>query len=486
MLRYIPDDTYITLRYARNLVRGDGLVFNRGERVEGYTNFLWLVVVATAGKLGFPFVVSARFLSLLFSAGILIMSGLCGLQMAGNGMQRGWPRALAATGAPLLLAASSPFATWSGAGTEMPFFTFILLTGFYFLLRRSRREAVLTVFAIAALVRPEGIAYYIAAAAVLAVYEPGLKKTILMAVGIPVLLYVPYLAWKWSYFHSLLPNTFYAKTGPALKIIRNGASYLAYFAAWYGYLLPAGLVLAGRRILAEGKVVGGRKTILLFLFIIVNWSETVIKGGDWMINFRMLLPSLPLLMIFVSSGIVSLIEEKTAHGWRKRAAVPTIMLIAFLAALPGAVRYDNLKMERIAVGAFARLGMKLKEILPPGTSLGCGSTGAIGYYSDLPIVDILGLTEPEIARRGKIVSSQPGHMKTLGSHVLSREPDLLLLGNIQIHQGRRDEDLSRIKVQELDIILLDRFTIDYQFINLPLGRNFYLSCYKRRGFFLPL
>jgi hypothetical protein len=42
------DDAYISYRYAENLVRGEGLVFNHGERVEGYSNFLYVLAVAPA------------------------------------------------------------------------------------------------------------------------------------------------------------------------------------------------------------------------------------------------------------------------------------------------------------------------------------------------------------------------------------------------------------------------------------------------------
>ena len=46
--RFIQDDAFISFRYARNLVDGHGLVFNPGERVEGYTNFLWTVLMAVS------------------------------------------------------------------------------------------------------------------------------------------------------------------------------------------------------------------------------------------------------------------------------------------------------------------------------------------------------------------------------------------------------------------------------------------------------
>src|SRR5215475_11087437 len=43
-LAWLSDDGFISFRYAANLVRGDGLVYNAGERVEGYTNLLWTLL----------------------------------------------------------------------------------------------------------------------------------------------------------------------------------------------------------------------------------------------------------------------------------------------------------------------------------------------------------------------------------------------------------------------------------------------------------
>ena len=44
--RFIQDDAFISFRYAKNLIEGNGLVFNVGERVEGYTNFLWTILLS--------------------------------------------------------------------------------------------------------------------------------------------------------------------------------------------------------------------------------------------------------------------------------------------------------------------------------------------------------------------------------------------------------------------------------------------------------
>ncbi|MFH1219602.1 MAG: hypothetical protein V1694_04040 [Candidatus Eisenbacteria bacterium] len=44
------DDSYISLRYARNFADGNGFVFNIGEKVEGYTCFLWIFLVGSSRR----------------------------------------------------------------------------------------------------------------------------------------------------------------------------------------------------------------------------------------------------------------------------------------------------------------------------------------------------------------------------------------------------------------------------------------------------
>jgi arabinofuranosyltransferase len=51
--RFIWDDPFILFRYADNLELGKGLVWNEGERVEGYTNFLWTLLMYIPLYLGY-------------------------------------------------------------------------------------------------------------------------------------------------------------------------------------------------------------------------------------------------------------------------------------------------------------------------------------------------------------------------------------------------------------------------------------------------
>src|SRR5207302_9617699 len=52
VFNFVTDDAFISFVYSRNLAEHGQLVFNLGERVEGYTNFLWTVLLAGLMKLG--------------------------------------------------------------------------------------------------------------------------------------------------------------------------------------------------------------------------------------------------------------------------------------------------------------------------------------------------------------------------------------------------------------------------------------------------
>ena len=72
-LSWVSDDVFIAFRYAENLVQGNGLVFNVGERVEGYTDFLWVLLSAVAIGIGADPAQSAGLINLASFAVIILL-----------------------------------------------------------------------------------------------------------------------------------------------------------------------------------------------------------------------------------------------------------------------------------------------------------------------------------------------------------------------------------------------------------------------------
>jgi hypothetical protein len=116
---YVVDDAYISFRYARNLTEGRGLVFNPGERVEGYTNFLWVLVIALGIGLRSDPVGLAK--TLCFGFGLISMVTVY-YYYGRVYLRRGWDRLVPAG----LMAVSPPLAVWALGGLETTMFAFLI------------------------------------------------------------------------------------------------------------------------------------------------------------------------------------------------------------------------------------------------------------------------------------------------------------------------------------------------------------------------
>jgi hypothetical protein len=85
------------------------------------------------------------------------------------------------------------------------------------------------------------------------------------------------------------------------------------------------------------------------------------------------------------------------------------------------------------IPAWTAVGSWLRRHASPTDSVACVPIGAVGYYSRLPVVDMLGLTDRHIARRDLPTGrGWAGHEKHDGAYVLSRRPTYLLLGNVRV------------------------------------------------------
>ena len=117
----LADDAYISLRYAQNLATGRGLVFNLGERVEGFTNPLWTLLAALFTALGLPA------LPLLQLVGCACFVGLI-FTVWRAAEEADLPRPVREA-VPVVLAATTPFAWWAMSGLETVAFAWALAEG---------------------------------------------------------------------------------------------------------------------------------------------------------------------------------------------------------------------------------------------------------------------------------------------------------------------------------------------------------------------
>ena len=149
---WVVDDTFIFLRYAENFARGLGLVFNPGERVEGYTSFLWVLLLSAATRLGLP---------------PLGFAQAAGLILGGVQLFAAWrfARLLAPGGVawlvPAWLATNRTFTIWSVQGMEVKLFGALVACSLWLWTRALAPErapglALGALVGLAALARPEG------------------------------------------------------------------------------------------------------------------------------------------------------------------------------------------------------------------------------------------------------------------------------------------------------------------------------------------
>ena len=131
---FLTDDAFISFRYARNFAHGHGLVFNPGfERVEGYSNFLWVIVLGACDALGLAPESAATPLSLV-STVLLWLVVVAFAARRRTGRNTDWTLLVPA----FALAVTRSFAVWSTSGLETRLFELLLVAG----LLRDRKSVV--------------------------------------------------------------------------------------------------------------------------------------------------------------------------------------------------------------------------------------------------------------------------------------------------------------------------------------------------------
>jgi len=434
--------------YARNLAEGNGLVFNPGEMVEGYTNFLWVLIHAVPHLLGVDAVATSQALGWVCGLGLLVATWLLGRQLG--------PRrpALAHAPAPVLLAANGALAFWAVSGMETLLFALLVTLGTRaYLAELSGRGAPRVtglVFGLAALTRPEGLLFFgltcLHRLARDLSRRPSLAARPLwrrldlgahLAAAIPFLVLVgPHLAFRLVYYGHPLPNTFYTKTGTSPAYLADGLRYAWKFLVDYGFwgavlVAPIALVWWRRQRAAHAY---------LALLVSVYFLYVAFAGGDTLAENRLLLPVLALVYVELQElgyrllrGAGKWIKSRTPGA--NAAWAPTAAAAVLLAAAGHYTFHHARPSLRHAQRATRAHNDKLRDLveyihaLPQARNLLVAST-AIGiprYHTEARVLDLVGLTDETVAH-------DPQPLPGIGSdhrlrnynvqYVMDRAPDI--------------------------------------------------------------
>jgi len=156
---FCTDDPFISFRYADNFAHGKGLVFNPGDRVEGYSNFLFVAIMSLFscfGVSGIGMLMAAKAVGIASAIGLFFLFFYAIRRFEENSL-------FAAGGTLLLLASNILFALWTAGGMETGLFAFLLVAS---AICRSRElEKISFPFSsilsgLLSLTRPEGVLYY--------------------------------------------------------------------------------------------------------------------------------------------------------------------------------------------------------------------------------------------------------------------------------------------------------------------------------------
>jgi len=427
---WLCDDAFISFRYAEHLAAGQGLVFNVGERVQGFTNPLLTLTLAGLRVLGLPMEGSALALGLAAFAGTLTLLYLHAT------------RAGRLPVAALGLVAMQHARDFATSGLETSLFVFFVLAC---VLRAERASSPKRAFAVgvlgslAALTRPDGLLVYgLVGLFALArgVRERRLRTAAAMALPALMLL-VPWLIFAQLYYGDVLPNTFYAKSA-AHPWFLQGLRYVGLFLLAYAPLLVALVaLLRGWR----------RAPTRLWLVVTVVWLFYVSwVGGDFMFA-RFCLPVVPLLLLGLEQALSRI------HPPRKAALVGLLAAcLMLIAPVEWAVDQDpNVADERefyrssiCDLATSRQTGAVLRRVLE-GTRARVaivGSQARIAYYGRLPyaLEAVTGLTDREIAHHPLARRGRVGHEKRVTRRYLEHRSMNLIFDYCQESLPSRSYD----------------------------------------------
>jgi hypothetical protein len=453
----LHDDFMISQRYAHNLAAGRGLVFNPGERVEGFSDPLTVLAVCLPLEwLRVP----AAHLGLFAWCLNGFLHGLIVIVLAGPGDRRA-----RTTGAlmALLYATLPHHGFFAHCGLEVYFQALLLLvvvarlpeggTQFY------------TALALLPLAHSIDLPLWGLASGVRLLVARDRRRTLgaLLLASLPLL---GYEVFRLTYFGELLPNTYYLKAGGVFAPWR-GLRYLFHGARW----LAPSLALCAMGAWRERRRLG---SMALLGCLLVPFLVLVVKvGGDNFAWYRFLFILVPALLWTIRETLAE------GGGTVLFALVAAQLVVNGIGFSHG--HRDNLNLlkwdtSRVVLGYAIRMNTSQDQ------KVALFGIGNAGYFGERYVLDMLGKTEPHIARTPARPVRQVGHQKDDPAYVMEQRPDFIEMS----YDAAALEDRETLESDQhthwgyfADLALDPEFRRDYRPVPTPPDRP--LPLYVRRS-----
>ncbi|HET9325155.1 MAG TPA: hypothetical protein VFQ05_00120 [Candidatus Eisenbacteria bacterium] len=398
---YLTDDTFIHLQYARHLSNGHGLVFNPGERVYGCTSPLWVALLADAMALGLDGLWMAKLFGMLAAVGSV---GLF-LQLMRRTVETPEIRALAT----IAWSSHAWMARWATSGMETPLAVALILGGFVAFTEGKRWGArpvrTGSLWALAALTRPEAMWLLLLWVMFLLIETEdrfGLRRLISGTLP-PLLIVGTWLLFARIYFGTFWPQTLAAKSAGVATVSSHVDSI-------------------GQQIL----VIGATDGVLLALLFVSLLLGRVVRISPANLAQRWLpwawvfgLPALYLARgvpvisryLLIVLPILDWLAWRAADQWwvgtqpspaRRNRAIGLAAIVMLLVIAQNGFVYQRSVIPHVKSftpaleSSLIRWGRWFKSHTPEGSVIAAPDIGAIGYFSERPVVDLAGLVTPRM------------------------------------------------------------------------------------------
>ena len=386
------DDAWIHLTYARNFALHGEWAFRLGDSSAGSTSPLWTALLSIGYLLRLAPYIWTFFLGWL----ILSMMAIRAEQIA---------RRLVASYHPNipwvgLFIALAWHLTWSAtSGMETLLHGLIILVVLGMLMENSRQYMTLGLLAgLSVWVRPDGLTLLgpILLTAFLQneTYRSRGSALLKIFIGFGIL-FVFYLLFNLALSGSPMPNTFYAKQAEYAEYLHS----MSLADRLTNYILP---LIASPFIV----VIPGLFLWVYKVFHEKNWGA--LAGLIWALGYigiyfmqlpayqhgRYIIPTFPVLYLWGMLGMMTYstslkANQRIAFLWQ---AILVVLLIAFqwIGATQNAQDVIFVETQMVNTAKW------INENVPSDEVLGAHDIGAIGYFTQNPILDLAGLITPDV------------------------------------------------------------------------------------------